>query len=357
MKFSIFKDTLEIVLSNFQAFLNKRDSSQITSHIFLQAENNKLLLRATDFEISIQAQIDTFQIEEEGNGTVNGEKIYEIIKRLNGEKEILFFIQDEMLIIQQEKTEYKLSMFNPGEFPKFPTFNTNTRIQIASSQFIEAIKKINPAVSINNPKMELNGAYIDIKEYSINIVATDTRRLALNKYDSQSVSTLSMIIPKKGLNEIQKLCVEDVELFYNETQLIIQTGIYLFSTKLTNGKFPDYERIIPKNFTYTLELPTHEFIRRLRLVNPISNDVKVVFKQNEIIFESINSDNSERAKTQFEIQTTFEDEFILGINSKNLLDFLEQIVDEKFTFCINESNNPFMVKSANFSTIVMPVIF
>lgn len=357
MKLSILKDTLETVLSNFQAFLNKRDSSQITSHIFFQTIDNKLLLRATDFEISIQTQIDVIKIEEEGEGTVNGEKIFEIIKRLDNEKEILFSIKNEILLIQQEKTEYELPMFNPGEFPKFPSYNTNTKIQISSSQFIEAIKRINPAVGINNPKMELNGAYIDIKEYSINIVATDTRRLAFNKYDSQSVSTLSMIIPKKGLNEIQKLCIDEVELFYNETQLIIKTGIYLFSTKLTNGKFPDYERIIPKEFTHTLELPTHEFIKRLKLVNPITNDIKIIFRQNEIIFETLNSDNSEKAKTQFEIQTKFEDEFVLGINSKNLLDFLEQIMDEKFTFCINESNNPFMVKSENFSTIVMPVIF
>lgn len=357
MKLSILKDNLETALSNFQTFLNKRDSSQITSHIFFETINNKLLLRATDFEISIQAQIETTKIEEEGKGTVNGEKILEIIKRLNNDKEIDFYTKDEMLYINQEKTEYKLSMFNPDEFPKFPSYNTNTKIQISSSQFIEAIKKINPAVGINNPKIELNGAYIDIKEYSINIVATDTRRLAITKYDSQSISTLSMIIPKKGLNEIQKLCTNDIELFYNENQLIVQTKTYLFSTKLTNGKFPDYERIIPKSFNHTLELPTHEFIRGLKLVNSVSNEIKITFKQNEILFESINSDNFDKAKTHFEIQTSFQTEFILGINSKNLLDFLEQITDIKFTFCVNESNSPFMVKSGNFSTIIMPVIF
>lgn len=356
MKLSMLKDTLEIVLSDFQPFLNKRDSSQITSHIFFQTIENKLLLRATDFEICIQTQIDVVKIEEEGKGTVNGEKFYEIIKRLDSEGEIIFSTQNEVLIIKQEKTEYELPMLNPEEFPKFPFYNTDTRIQISSFDFVDAVKKINPAVGINNPKMELNGAYIDIKEYSINIVATDTRRLALNKYDSQSISTLSMIIPKKGLNEIQKLCVDEIELFYNETQLIIKTGIYLFSTKLTNGKFPDYEKIIPKNFTYTLELPTREFIKRLKLVNPISNEVKIVFAQNQIIFENANGDSSEKARTQFETQTTFENDFILGINSKNLLDFLEQIIDENFVLCINETNTPFMVKSKNFSTIVMPII-
>lgn len=355
MKISIFKNTLEVVLNNFQAFLDKRDFSQITSHIFFKTIDNKLLLRATDYEIGIQAQIDVFKIEEEGQGTVSGKQILEIIKRLKEDKEILLTTDQDNLVIKQGKSQFKLPMFNSEEFPSFPSYNTETKIQIPSNQFIEAIKKINPAVGTNNPKIELNGALLDIKEYMINFVATDTRRLALVKYETQSIATLSIIIPKKALNEIQKLCVDELELYHNENQLIIQTGIYTFSTKLTNGRFPDYERIIPKSFAHTLELPKSEIIAEIRKINSISQEIKMTFKPNEIFLESMGSENAQ-GNTQCEIQTNFENEFSIGMNSKSLLDFLAQVNEETFTLCLNEASNPFMVKSENFSTIIMPIV-
>ncbi|WP_027327122.1 DNA polymerase III subunit beta [Helicobacter pametensis] len=355
MRITIFKNALEIVLNNFQPFLDKRDFSQITSHIFFKTIDNQLLLRATDYEISIQAQIDVSGIEEEGQGTVSGKQILEIIKRLRDDKEISLISDDESLIIKQGRSQFKLPMFNAEEFPKFPNYTTETKIQIPSSQFINAIKKINPAVGTNNPKIELNGALLNIKEYMIDFVATDTRRLALMKYDTQSIATLSIIIPKKALNEIQKLCIDELDLYHNENQLIIKTGIYTFSTKLTNGRFPDYERIIPKAFTHTLELPKNDFISAIRIINSVSQEIKMTFRQNEILFESMSSENSQ-GSTQCEIQTNFENEFSIGINSKSLLDFLAQVGEDRFTLCLNEANNPFMVKSENFSTIIMPII-
>ncbi len=355
MKISIYKNTLELVLNNFQSFLDKRDFSQITSHIFFKIAENKLLLRATDYEIGIQAKIEVSKIEEEGQGTVGGKQILEIIKRLRDDQEISLSTDNDTLLIKQGKSQFKLPMFNSEEFPNFPFYNTDTKIQIPSYQFIEAIKKINPAVSTNNPKIELNGALLDIKDYGINFVATDTRRLALIQYDSQSVGSLSIIIPKKALNEIQKLCIDEAEIYHNENQLIIQTGIYTFSTKLTNGRYPDYERIIPKSFTHTLELPKNEIINAIRTINAVSQEIKVTFKQNEILFESTTSEK-EQGKTQCEVQTNFENEFSIGMNSKSLLDFLAQVNNEKFSLCFEEANKPFMVKSENFLTIIMPIV-
>lgn len=355
MKIALFKNSLEIVLTNFQSFLDKHDQSQITSHILFQVINQTLLLRATDYELGIQSQINLLRVEQEGKGTVNGKKILEIIKRLKEEQEITLEIEDDNLIIKQGRSNFKLPMFNADEFPSFPSYNTETKINIESHKFIEAIKKINPAVSVNNPKIELNGALLDIKEYMINFVATDTKRLALIKYDTQSITTLSIIIPKRALGEIQKLCIDEVNIYHNESQLILQSGNYTFFTKLTNGKFPDYERIIPKEFTYTLKLPRNEMMNAIRIINSISQDIKLTFRQNEILFESINAENSQ-GSTQCEIQTQIQNEFSIGMNSKSLLDFLSQVNDETFEFCVNESNVPFMVKSENFSTIIMPII-
>ncbi|RDU71395.1 DNA polymerase III subunit beta [Helicobacter brantae] len=354
MKITLSKYPLENILANFQSFLDKRDQSQITSHIFFQVQGNHLLLRATDFEMGIQSKIEISKVEQEGTGTVNGKKILDIIKQLKDGKEITFETNDDNLIIKQEKAKFKLPMFNADEFPSFPQYNQESKINIPSSNFIEAIKKISPAVGVNNPKIELNGAHLDMKEYEINFVATDTRRLALVRLETQSISTLSIIIPKRALGEITKLFIDELSIYFNESQLIFETGNYAFFTKLTNGRFPDYERIIPKNINHTFTLSKSKFVESLRIINSISQDVKMTFDNGVINFESMSNENSE-ANTQCEAQIQVENPVMIAANSKSILDFLGQMDGENFEFCISEPNLPFMIKDKNFSTIVMPI--
>ncbi|ANV98177.1 DNA polymerase III subunit beta [Helicobacter enhydrae] len=355
MKISLFKGTLEIVLNNFQSFLDKKDQSQITSHIFLQASENTLLLRATDYELGIQSKIEV-NILEEGIGTVNGKQFLDIVKQLKDNEEITLQTDENYCLhIKQKGTAYKLQMYNAEEFPKFPQYSQDKKIDISASQFIDSIKKITPAVSTNNPKIELNGAFLDIKEYSINLVATDTKRLALVKNETQSIHTLSIIIPKRALGEITKLFSDHLEIFYNENQLIIQTGNYTFFTKLTNGKFPDYERIIPNNFNFNFELNRADVIDSLKAIYSISDKVKSVFNKGEILFEGLEIEKGE-AKTKINAEIDPSEEVILNFNARNLLDFLSQIQSQTFTLHINDVKSAFMVKSESFSTIIMPVV-
>lgn len=354
MKITLSKNPLENILANFQSFLDKRDQSQITSHIFFQVQGNHLLLRATDFEMGIQSKIDISKVEQEGCGTVNGKRILEVIKQLKDNKDITFETSDDFLTIKQERAKFKLPMFNADEFPSFPQYNQESKINIPSSSFIEAIKKISPAVGVNNPKIELNGAHLDMKEYEINFVATDTRRLALVRLETQSISTLSIIIPKRALGEITKLFIEELGIYYNESQLIFETGNYAFFTKLTNGRFPDYERIIPKNINHTFTLSKSKFVESLKIINSISQDVKMTFDNGVINFESMSNENSE-ANTQCEAQVEVQSPVRIAANSRSILDFLGQMNSENFEFCISEPNLPFMIKDKNFSTIVMPI--
>ncbi|PAF44776.1 DNA polymerase III subunit beta [Helicobacter sp. 11S02596-1] len=356
MKIIVAKSSLEIILRNFQAFLDKKDSSQITSHIYFGVIDNKLLLKATDYEIGIESKIDILKKESDGNATVNGRKILEIVGRLK-DGEIIIETDNDSMVIKQGKSRFKLGMFNASEFPSFPNPDENAKINIDTSKFIHSIRKINPAVENSNQKIELSGALLDIKEYTLNFVATDTRRLAIVKHDTQSVENLSIIIPKKAINEILKLFYDDLEIFYNQTQLIIKTPNYLFFTKLINGKYPDYEKIVPKSFKNEIKLPKDKIVESIRLINSLSNNIKLIIRPNEIIFESISDENSESASTQIEFDTQIESEVIIGANSKYLLDFLSQIESVEFNLCLNEMNTPFTLKDGNFSTIIMPIIF
>lgn len=354
MKISIKKSILENILINVQPFLEKKDTSQITSHILLKAQNSKLIIKATDYEIGLIATTDKLDIFDDGSTTANGKKLLDIIKILK-DINVDLELKNDTLHISQGHSNFKLPTFSYTEFPKFPIYENRPKISINSFLLIDSLKKILPSIDTNNPKFELNGALIDIKEDHINFVSTDTRRLSLISSEYQSNEVLSLIIPKKAIIEIQKLFFEDIELYFDETNLIVKSNEYLFFTKLINGKFPEYSRIIPKNLKVDLTLPKAQIIEAIKQITIISNDVKITFLENSIIFESLSDDNIE-AKTEINFPTEFSEAFSIAANSKYILDFLSNINNSEFNMGFNESNLPFVLNDANFKTIIMPIV-
>lgn len=354
MNIAIAKSVLENILTNLQPFLEKKDASQITSHVFINALSDNVIIRATDYEIGLEAKTDNAQVHMDGIATVNGKKILDIVRRLS-DTDIILTTENDQLHLKQGSSSFKLPMFNAEEFPTFPKLEGNPKIGINSQSLIQSIKKIIPAIDTNNPKFELNGALIDIVEYAVNFVATDTRRLAIVKYENQSIDKLSLIIPKKAIIEIQKLFHDDIEMYYNDVNLMIKSSNNTFFTKLINGKYPDYERIIPKETKHNLSLPKDKIIEAIRLVTSISNDVKITIAPEKMAFESLSEENSE-AKTEFDIQTGIPENYVMAINSKYMLDFLAQTETNEFMMNLNEPNLPFVLKSESFTTIIMPIV-
>ena len=354
MKIAVAKSTLETMLTNLQPFLEKKDTSQITSHILLISNKNSLITKATDKEIGLEIETEHINIESEGKATANGKKLLDIVRILK-EGDIILETVEDTLHIKQENSKFKLPMFSSDQFPEFPDFKNLPSIELNSIELIQMFKKISPAIDTNNPKYELNGALLNIKESEIDIVGTDTRRLAIGKIENSNDKTLSIIIPKKAILEIQKLFFNQIEIYYDETNLIIKAPNYYFYSRLINGKYPDYERIIPKSLKHTITLPKTKIVEALKQITTISQDIKITFEKNSIIFNSLGEESSE-AQTEIEFATNFEDSFMLTVNSKYLLDFLNHIETEEFILGLNEPNLPFVVKSENFQKIIMPII-
>ncbi|EDZ62804.1 DNA polymerase III, beta chain [Sulfurimonas gotlandica GD1] len=354
MKIIVSKSIIENILVYAQPFLEKKDTSQITSHVYINVNDSKLTVKATDYEIGFEVSTDKVSIISTGSITANGKKLLDIIRILK-DGEINLEIKNDMLHISQSHSNFKLPTFSYNEFPEFPSYEGKSRISIESHSLIESLKKITPAIDTNNPKFELNGALIDIKQDSINFASTDTRRLAIVNIPNQSVSELSIILPKKAIIEIQKLFFDNIELYYDDTNLIIHSDQYTFFTKLINGKFPEYSRIVPKEVSNTLILPKAIMIDSIKQITTISSDVKITFLNNYITFESLSDDNIE-AKTEISYNTGFEEPFVIAINSKYLLDFLNSINSSEFSIGLNEGNLPFLLVDDNFKTVVMPIV-
>ncbi|NCO01740.1 MAG: DNA polymerase III subunit beta [Epsilonproteobacteria bacterium] len=354
MKITISKSILENILIHAGPFLEKKDTSQITSHVYLNVSDLKLTLRATDFEIGYEVVTDKINVLQEGSVTANGKKFLDIIRILK-DGNINLEVKNEILYISQAHSNFKLPTFSHSEFPSFPTYEGKARISINSLSLIDSLKKITPAIDTNNPKFELNGALIEIKQDVINFASTDTRRLAVVTLQNQSSSELSVILPKKAIIEIQKLFFDNIEIYYDETNLIIHSDQYTFFTKLINGKFPEYSRIIPKEIANSLILPKAIMIESIKQITTISTDVKITFLNDLILFESLSDDNIE-AKTEINFNTGFSTPFTIAINSRYLLDFLSSINNSEFTIGLNEGNLPFILSDENFKTVIMPIV-
>ena len=353
MKIRVTKSLIESILINLQPFLEKKDASQITSHIYFEAQNNLCTVKATDGEIGLVIHSNNIIIEENGSFTANGKNLLDYIRMLNDE--ITLEIVENDLIIKQNRTKYKLPTFNPSNFPSFPHIEDKPQISLDSINLIQGFKKISSAIDNNNPKFELNGALLDIKKLSTMLVGTDTRRLAISTIENKNEFEFSLIIPKKAILEIQKLFMNQIDIYYDDTNLIIQNKNYYFFTRLINGNYPDYQRIVPSESKISMKLPKKEILESIKKVTPVSQEIKLTFSQEEIMFEALTADNKE-AKDQLVLNTGLNKEFILNVNSRYLLDFITQVEENEFELLLNEPTLPFVLKDKNFITVIMPII-
>jgi DNA polymerase-3 subunit beta len=353
MKIRVSKSLIESILINLQAFLEKKDASQITSHIYVEAIHDKVTLKATDGEIGLIITSSNMIIEHEGSFTANGKKLLDIIRILKND-DIVFELFENNLNIKQNKSKFKLPTFNPQNYPSFPLIENKPQITLDSINLIKSLKKISSAID-NNPKFELNGALLDIKTNETKLVGTDTRRLSISTLITQNEQEFSLIIPKKAILEIQKLFMDQINIYYDETNLIIQNENYYFFTRLINGKYPDYARIIPSETKIKIILPKKEMLESIKMITTISHEIKIKFNQESIIFNALTADNIE-AKTELQIHTGLNESFELNVNSKYLLDFIAQVEENEFQILLNESTLPFVLKDKEFITVIMPII-
>ncbi|MBE2986709.1 DNA polymerase III subunit beta [Campylobacter sp. RM13119] len=353
MKVLINKNVLESIVTNTSPYLEKRDLSAITSHIYISAKNGVLNIRATDHEIGLAYKLSNVKITDEGFATANGKKLLDIIKSLRDD-EVTLETVNNYLYIKQKNSKYKLPMYKFEDFPEFPSIEGKSKFNIDAVMLGRSLKKILPSIDNNNPKFELNGALLDIKQNYINIVGTDTKRLSVFKFETPTENEFSIIIPKKAINEIQKLFFDKIEIYYDENILIAQSANFEFFTKLINGKYPDYERVIPKEIKKRLKLNRDKMIDGIRTISMLSDQMKMTFSSDNITFESIIEDNSE-AKTTIEYQTGLDENFSIGIRNRFFIDFLTNIEDDEFELGFNDSNLAFVVSSNELKTVIMPI--
>lgn len=368
MNIKINKSLIESIIGNFQPFLEKRDSSQITSHILIETKKNEVIFKATDYEMGIMTRIQDESIQNEEKITVNGKELLNILKNLKDD-DIIISNDNEKLEIKQEKTKIKLPSFIANNFPEFPKDYENLKINIDSNNIINSLKKIFPVIEQNNPKIEIRNALIDIKEYKISFVATDARRLEVISFNNPSIEKLSFMFPRKAIVEIQKFFSDlnnKTNIYFSENNIILENEKYMFFTRIPNGDFLNYEKAIPKDsqIKYKISISKEKMIESLKIINAVSKKVKIIFSKEKITFESI-SEGDSQAITEIEMDKELNAKFInsdennveICVLSQHILEYIKNIDSNNFEFGINENkNSACLLKSDNFILVIVPVL-
>jgi len=353
LKISIQKNILEKILINSQAFTEKRDLTQITSHLLIQVQNNTFTVKATDYEIGLQTVLHDISYTEEGIATANSKKFADIVKNLKDDS-ISIYTEEQFLVIEQGNAQFKIPTFIAGEFPKFPTIKTSEQILLENTILGEQIRMSLPSADNNNPKHELNAILLDLQDSQYLLVSTDTKRLSIVSHQEAPKLTQKAIISKKSALEIQKILNNESKIYINKTHLIIENTNTTFFTKLMSGEYPRYEAIIPGELKYKIELPKQEILDNLHMIASLSNTVTFSIHSSGIQLTT-GQDAQSQAKIDLAINTNISS-FLMHANVKYFIDFLNVTKNNTFFMELDEENSPFVLISDNHKIVIMPVI-
>ena len=271
MKFKCNKDSILNEISVTQDIISSRNALSILSNVLLEADNNLLTIKATDLKIGFETQIPV-SVEETGSTTVFCDKLLGILRTMP-EGDITFSVENQKLIISSEDNNivFQLKIIESEKFPALKTVSNKSYFSVPQKDFLEMITQTSFAVSDDETRYFMNGVFLEKKDNSFIMVATDGRRLSFIKkeFDSVSENIESSIIPVKILAIIKKLASGEGEfrIALSEKTFFIKFDSNKIYSTLIEGQFPSYQRVIPEKQEQTAVLSKENFLAALRRVS------------------------------------------------------------------------------------------
>ncbi len=370
MKLIIERASLLVAMSHVQNAVEKRNTIPILSNVLLTAEDGFLCLTATDLDLSIVEKIKG-EIIDEGSTTTPAHLLYEIIRKLpeGSQVEIESAEKNSKIIIKTGRSRFSLPCLPREDYPVIDNDKLPVNFNINSKDFKKLIDKTKFAMSHEETRYYLNGIYLhSFKENSqtyLRAVATDGHRLALSQtiLPSGAEKMSNIIIPRKAISELHRLIDQkdiDIEINISESQVQFNISDIILSTKLIDGTFPDYQRVIPEGNDKIIEINRNQLSDAVDRVSTISTEKSRAIKLNfdsKVIKVSASSPDAGSAIEEFEVSYNG-DNIEIGFNSRYLLDILYQISSEVTTFDLADSVSPAVIKDLdndNSIYVLMPM--
>ncbi len=364
MKLEISKEKLAYAVSKAEKITGKNLTLPVLSCLLLKTGKDSLRVVATNLDLGIEIDVPA-KIKTEGNIAVPGSVLSPLISGNSKDS-----------VVKLEKTEKNLTVLNGGnstlvksyvsdDFPTIPRLDETESFIINSKKFIKGLKSVWYSSATSNIKPELSSILIYVEGKDIIFVATDSFRLAEIKIDSDDVSGLNQIlIPFKNVPEIIRVFEDiddDIKIYLTPNQIAFEYKNIYLTSRIIDGNFPDYQQLIPKEFTTEFTVLKDDLVNTLKVSNVFSDQFnKITFKINPTkkLFE-VEARNNDVGESKNKIEGVLTGDAIeISFNQRYIMDCFQSINTDSLTLKFNGNNKPMVISTVpdiRFTYLVMPM--
>ncbi|MBS0123679.1 DNA polymerase III subunit beta [Thetidibacter halocola] len=370
MKISIERAALLRAVAQAQSVVERRNTIPILANVLIEAEGDTVTFRATDLDIEVLDKAPAM-VERAGGTTVSAVTLHEIVRKLP-DGALVALSEDSAsgrLTVSAGRSTFSLATLPKEDFPVMASSEYATNFTAKAQVLRRLFDKSKFAISTEETRYYLNGVYMHVADADggkvLRCVATDGHRLARIDADLPKAAEdmPGVIVPRKTVGEMRKLLDEDdmdIAVSVSETKVRFATPDITLTSKVIDGTFPDYTRVIPQNNTRKLEVDASEFAKAVDRVATVSSErsraVKLQLDEDRLIL-SVNAPDSGAAEE--ELAVAYGDERLeIGFNAKYLLEIASQVDRENAVFLFNSSGDPTLMREGNDTSavyVVMPM--
>ena len=360
------KANLQKAINVLQKVSQNKTSSNLPGAIYMTTKNSQVELQGNDFELGIRLTIDG-DIKEPGTLVVGSRYFQELIRKLPGDTIELYKPEDgNSLTITSGSSEFNLVTLHPDDFSLVEQIHDQDHVNIDSFAMKELIDLTNYAAATDEDRPVFTGALLEIKENEVTMVATDTHRMAVKKItiDEPATTPMRAIIPTKTLAEVSRLLPTDnpamINIIWNRTQIVFNfESIYIIS-RLIEGTYPEYEKVIPSQFDSSAVIDRREFAGAVDRVSLLAKDISY----NVIRYDwaesnvTLSTQNSEIGMAKEDVSVEFKGTpFTISFNGRYISDILRHSTGDNIHLFLKQ-NGPVVIRqdnNPNYTYVVTPV--
>lgn len=365
MKFIIDREKLIKPLQLVSAPLSSRPTLPILGNLLIQVNDNTLFMTGTDLEIEMIARLPLIDANESGATTVPARKFLDICRSLPNNAKIAITLDENRLTIQSGRSKFALSTLPATDFPNLENWQYDVDFAIPQKTLKQLIESVQFSMASQDVRYYLNGMLFETENNLLKTVATDGHRLAVCALPvGQTIPTnCSVIMPRKGVLELAKLVSDNEELIniqIGSNNLRVNLSELTFTSKLIDGRFPDYRKVLPRNPDKILEAPCEELKSALSRAAILSNEkfrgIRLHIHDNRI---KITANNPEQEEAEETIDVKYNAESLeIGFNVTYLLDVLNVLKCEAVQMMLTDSTSSVQIENINDQSatyVVMPM--
>ncbi len=364
MKFTASRSTLLKPVQAVIGVVERRQTMPVLANLLLVVKAQQLSVTATDLEVELLARVELDKVDSGGEITVPGRKFLDICKALPEGAAVQVQLEGDRLIVKSGRSRFVLGTLPAADFPVVDEVEAVHKLDLGQAALLALLEKTHFAMAQQDVRYYLNGLMLETGRKMVRAVATDGHRLALSELSlgDQKAGAHQVIIPRKGVQELQRLLTGDgdVALAIGRNHVRATIGDIRFTSKLIDGRFPDYERVIPKPQGNVLRAGREVLRQALQRAAILSNEkyrgVRLEVAEGTLRIQANNPDQEE-ARDELEVEYSGE-ALEIGFNVNYLLDALAAVGGEQVELGFVDANSSCLITApggADSRYVVMPM--